>query len=60
MSWICYWRHRSIEEQQALADKVGVTRHHLTRIAGGSVSASDPLVKRLVEADSEIQQVWFL
>jgi len=58
-NWTQYWFYLSRDEKNALAEKVGVGRVHLSKIAGGHSTPSDELVKRLCDADKDISQLWF-
>ncbi len=60
MSFLHYWRHKSPEDQTDFATAVGVKKTHLSKIAGGQNNASDDLVRRMIEHDPEVRQVWFL
>jgi hypothetical protein len=59
-NFIGYWSHLSRQAKHDLAETVGVSRVTLTKVAGGHSPPSDALVKRLVEADPDIKQTWFV
>lgn len=47
-------------EKNAFSEGVGVTKVYLSRVAGGHSHPSDELVRRMVEFDTKVRQVWFL
>jgi len=59
-NFMYFWRRLNCAEKQQLADDVGVLKVYLSQIAGGHRKPSDALVKRLLEARSELRQTMFL
>lgn len=59
-SFIQYWRALSPKEKTVFAKGVEVAKVYLSKIAGGHSKPSDRLVRRMVEYDPRVKQVWFL